>query len=95
MRFALLATLPAMAVMVVLAVPMITLFGRGAFYSTRCATRPAGIGRHAVGIVALVWIKILAPAFYAQRDTATPVKIAVRGADDPSCSICSFVLVVF
>jgi putative peptidoglycan lipid II flippase len=40
-------------------------------------TAPA-VAAYAAGVVALVWIKILAPAFYAQQDTATPVKIAIR-----------------
>jgi putative peptidoglycan lipid II flippase len=40
-------------------------------------TAPA-VAAYAVGVIALVWIKILAPAFYAQQDTATPVKIAIR-----------------
>ncbi|WP_156861373.1 murein biosynthesis integral membrane protein MurJ [Casimicrobium huifangae] len=79
MRFALLATLPAMAVMVVLAVPMIaTIFERGAFTAHDALQTGPAVAAYAVGIVALVWIKILAPAFYAQQDTATPVKIAVR-----------------
>lgn len=79
MRFALLATLPAMAVMVVLSVPMIaTLFQRGAFSAVDALRTGPAVAAYAVGIVALVWIKILAPAFYAQQDTATPVKIAVR-----------------
>lgn len=79
MRFALLATLPAMAVMVLLATPMIaTLYARGAFTAQDALQSGPAVAAYAVGIVALVWIKILAPAFYAQQDTATPVKIAVR-----------------
>ncbi len=79
MRFALLATLPAMAVMVVLAAPMVNvLFQRGAFTANDVLQTAPVVAAYAVGIVALVWIKILAPAFYAQQDTATPVKIAIR-----------------
>ena len=79
MRFALLATLPAMAVMGVLATPMIaTLLQRGAFTAMDSIKTGPVVVAYAVGIVALVWIKILAPAFYAQQDTRTPVKIAVR-----------------
>jgi len=96
MRFALLATLPAMAVMVVLAVPMIaTLYERGAFTETDALRTGPAVAAYAVGIVALVWIKILAPAFYAQQDTATPVKIAVRVLVITQLFNLFFVLIVF
>ncbi len=79
MRFALIATLPAMAVMGVLATPMVaTLLQRGAFTARDAMQTGPAVIAYAVGIVALVWIKILAPAFYAQQDTKTPVKIAIR-----------------
>ena len=79
MRFALIATLPAMAVMGVLATPMVaTLLQRGAFTGGDALKTGPVVIAYAVGIVALVWIKILAPAFYAQQDTKTPVKIAIR-----------------
>ncbi len=79
MRFALIATLPAMAVMIVLAVPMVSVLFQGGEFTMRdvMQTAPA-VAAYAVGVIALVWIKILAPAFYAQQDTATPVKIAIR-----------------
>jgi putative peptidoglycan lipid II flippase len=79
MRFALIATLPAMAVMIVLAVPMVSVLFQGGAFTQRdvMQTAPA-VAAYAVGVIALVWIKILAPAFYAQQDTATPVKIAIR-----------------
>ena len=60
MRFALFATLPAMAVMVVLAVPMIaTLFESVAFTADDALQTGPAVAAYAIGIVALVWIKIL------------------------------------
>jgi putative peptidoglycan lipid II flippase len=79
MRFALIATLPAMAVMIILAVPMVSVLFQGGQFSAKDVTQTApAVAAYAAGVVALVWIKILAPAFYAQQDTATPVKIAIR-----------------
>ncbi|MGL5002369.1 MAG: murein biosynthesis integral membrane protein MurJ, partial [Casimicrobium sp.] len=79
MRFALIAPLPAMAVMMLLALPMVSVLFQGGAFTARdvLQTSPA-VAAYAVGVIALVWIKILAPAFYAQQDTATPVKIAIR-----------------
>jgi len=63
----------------VLATPMVaTLLQRGAFTARDAMQTGPAVIAYAVGIVALVWIKILAPAFYAQQDTKTPVKIAIR-----------------
>ncbi|MFN3628643.1 MAG: murein biosynthesis integral membrane protein MurJ, partial [Casimicrobiaceae bacterium] len=79
LRFAVLATLPAMVVMLLLALPVVSvLFQRGAFTALDTARTAPAVAAYAVGIVAIVAIKILAPAFYAQQDLRTPVRIAIR-----------------
>jgi len=77
-ELALLLTLPAAAALVVLAQPILAaLFERGAFGPAEAAATAAALAAYAVGLPAFVLVKVLAPGFYAHRDTATPVKVAV------------------
>src|SRR5229473_1853187 len=77
-ELALLLTLPAAAGLVVLAQPILTvLFERGAFGPAEAAATAAALAAYAAGLPAFVLVKILAPGFYAHRNTATPVKVAV------------------
>ncbi|MEA3157185.1 MAG: putative peptidoglycan lipid flippase [Betaproteobacteria bacterium] len=78
LRITLLLAVPAAAALAVLALPLVTtLFQYGAFSvaDTR-ATRDAVIA-YSVGLVGLILVKVLAPAFYARQDIRTPVRIAV------------------
>jgi putative peptidoglycan lipid II flippase len=77
-ELALLLTLPAAIGLAVLATPILSvLFERGAFGSTDTAATAAALAAYAAGLPAFVLIKVLAPAFFARHDTATPVKVAV------------------
>jgi putative peptidoglycan lipid II flippase len=77
-ELALLLTLPAAAALIVLAQPILTvLFERGAFGPAEAAATAAALTAYAAGLPAFVLVKVLAPGFYAHRDTATPVKVAV------------------
>jgi putative peptidoglycan lipid II flippase len=77
-ELALLLTLPAAAALVVLATPILAvLFQRGAFNAGDTAATAAALAAYTVGLPAFVLVKVLAPGFYAQRNTATPVKVAV------------------
>jgi putative peptidoglycan lipid II flippase len=77
-EFALLLTLPAAAALIVLAAPILSvLFQRGAFGPADTAATAAALAAYAVGLPAFVLVKVLAPGFYAQRNTATPVKVAI------------------
>lgn len=76
-EFALLLTLPAMAGLMVLAGPIISvLFERGAFTAADSAATAAALVAFSVGLPAYVLIKVLSPGFFAREDTKTPVKIA-------------------
>ena len=77
LELALLLTLPAAIGLGVLAHPILeTLFQRGAFDAAATAATAPALTAYAGGLPAFVLIKILAPGFFARRDTGTPVKIA-------------------
>jgi putative peptidoglycan lipid II flippase len=77
-ELALLLTLPAAAALIVLAQPILAvLFQRGAFGPAEAAATAAALAAYAAGLPAFVLVKVLAPGFYAHRNTRTPVKVAV------------------
>ena len=53
------------------------LYHYGAFRAEDVAMTVAALRGYGVGLLGLVAIKVLAPAFYAQQDVRTPVKIAI------------------
>ena len=77
-ELALLLTLPAAAALIVLAQPILSvLFQRGAFGPAETSATAAALAAYASGLPAFVLVRVLAPAFYARRNTATPVRVAV------------------
>ena len=77
-ELALLLTLPAATALAVLATPILSvLFERGAFGPSDTTATAAALQVYAAGLPAFVLIKVLAPAFFARHDTATPVKVAI------------------
>jgi len=73
-RQVMLITLPAAVGMVVLRSEIISvLFQRGAFGQDSVDATAAALAAYAVGLVAVAGIRVIAPAFFAQRDTRTPV----------------------
>ena len=78
LRITLMLALPAAVALALLAIPLVTtLFQYGAFsVSDTYATRDAVVA-YSVGLVALILVKVLAPAFYARQDIRTPVRIAI------------------
>jgi len=77
LELAFLLTLPAAVALGVLARPILeVLFERGAFGAAETAATSGALAAYALGLPAFVLIKVMAPAFFARHDTATPVKIA-------------------
>ncbi len=84
-ELALLLTLPAAAALIVLAQPILSvLFERGAFGPAEAAATAAALAAYAAGLPALCWSRCWPPGFFAHRNTATPVKVAVVGDDRQS-----------
>jgi putative peptidoglycan lipid II flippase len=77
-ELALLLTLPAAGALAIAAEPILAvLFQRGAFGPDATHATALALSAYAFGLPAFVLVKVLAPAFFARHDTATPVKIAV------------------
>jgi putative peptidoglycan lipid II flippase len=78
LRLIVLLAAPCAVALAVLAVPILaTLFKHGAFAAHDVLMTRLALVAYSVGLVALVLVKILAPAFYARQNVKTPVKIAV------------------
>ena len=77
LRMGLLFGVPAATALFVLAVPLVaTIFQHGAFSPRDTAMAAAALQAFAVGLPALVLVKIAAPGFFARQDTRTPFHYA-------------------
>jgi len=78
LRLTLLLALPAAVALAILAVPLIaTLFHYGAFTVNDVWMTRQALVAYALGLLGLILVKVLAPAFYARQNIRTPVKIAL------------------
>jgi putative peptidoglycan lipid II flippase len=78
LRLTFLLALPAAVGMAAMSEPLIaTLFNYGHFTARDIATSSAPLMAYSAGLVGIILVKTLAPAFYARQDIRTPVRIAV------------------
>jgi putative peptidoglycan lipid II flippase len=78
LRLTVLLAVPAAAALAVLAMPFIaTLFHYGRFGAEDAWMTRQALMAYSVGLVGMILVKILAPAFYARQNIVTPVKIGV------------------
>ncbi|MCP5158409.1 MAG: murein biosynthesis integral membrane protein MurJ [Gammaproteobacteria bacterium] len=78
LRWALLIGAPATVALILLAGPMLsTLFQYGQFNTHDVEMAARSLMAFALGLVAFMLIKVLAPGFYARQDTRSPVKYGV------------------
>lgn len=79
LRLTLMLAMPAAVALAVLALPLVSsLFFYGAFETQDVEMTRQALAAYAVGLLGLILIKVLAPAFYARQDIKTPVRIAVK-----------------
>ena len=77
-RCVLLIGVPSAMALVLLAEPiLITLFQRGALTPNDVEMASLSLRAYSVGLIAFMLIKVLAPGYYARKDTATPVRIGI------------------
>jgi len=77
-ELAMLLCLPAALALAVSALPLVSaIFEAGRFNANDASNTALTLSLIALGLPAYVLVKVLTPGFYARRDTATPVKVAV------------------
>jgi putative peptidoglycan lipid II flippase len=93
MEYALFLTLPAALALSLCAYPIIlVLFGRGEFAPESVLFSSQCLAAYALGLPAFVIVKVLAPAFFARGDTATPVKVGTACVGLNLCLNVAFML---
>ena len=78
MKLAVLIAVPAAMGLILLAGPFVTtLFHGDSFDGHKVDMTAMALQAYAVGLVGFSFVKVLAPAFFAQEDTKTPVRIGI------------------
>ena len=78
LRWVAVIAIPASLGLYLLATPLLTtIFQHGAFSVRDVEMSALALRAIAVGVTGIIFIKVLAPGFFAQQDTKTPVKVAV------------------
>lgn len=78
LRLCFLLALPSAVALGVISKPLIsTLFEYGQFSAQDSEMTQQALIAYSIGLLALILIKVLAPAFYSRQDIKTPVKIAI------------------
>lgn len=78
LRFGFFVSVPAAIALGVMSGPLVfTLFHYGKFSVLDAEMTQKALIAYSIGLIGLIMVKVLAPAFYSQKDIKTPVKIAV------------------
>ena len=72
---------PAAVALAMLAEPLLaTLFLRGEFTQRDVEMAAASLRAYAPGLLGFIFVKVLAPGYFARQDTRTPVRVGLAGA---------------
>lgn len=78
LRWVVLIAVPATAALYLLATPLLTtIFQYNAFSVNDVVMSASALKAFAVGVCGFIFVKVLAPGFFARQDTVTPMRIAV------------------
>lgn len=78
LRWVTIIALPATFALYILAVPLLTtIFQYNAFSTQDVLMSAVALKAFAVGVCGFIFVKVLAPGFFARQDTVTPMRIAV------------------
>jgi len=78
LRWVVLISVPATFALYLLATPLLsTIFQRGEFSAYSVEMSAFALQAFAAGVCGFIFVKVLAPGFFARQDTKTPMKIAV------------------
>jgi putative peptidoglycan lipid II flippase len=78
LRLVVMLALPCAVALLVFAQPMVaTLFHRGAFGAQATHGTALAVMGWAAGVMGLVGVKVAAPAYFAQQDMRTPMRVAI------------------
>lgn len=78
LRLTFMLALPAAVALAVLSVPLVTgLFHYGKFNAHDVEMTRQALIAYSIGLIGLIMVKVLAPAFYSRQNIKTPVKIAI------------------
>ncbi len=77
-RWVLFIGVPSAVALIVLAEPILaTLFQYGALTPTDVEMAALSLRAYSLGLIAFMLVKVLAPGYYARKDTATPVRFGI------------------
>jgi putative peptidoglycan lipid II flippase len=78
LKWVVVISVPAAAALAVLAIPLLaTMFNYREFGANDVVMSAYALRAYAIGLVGFVFVKVLAPGFFARQDTATPVRVGV------------------